>query len=269
VDQERFDRMTKQLATGQSRRGVLKGLGAAALGALGLQQTGALAKGGKTRFCHQNDNGTYEYITVSESAAVAHRAHGDVENPIFATNVLHCGSCGNACTAAPTNATASCVGGTCGFTCETGYQRNATGDGCVPTDPCAGKTCDPAPDACHTAGTCNSSSGICSPPVPTKNFASDSRNCGSCGHNCSDEKRFSQCNGGTCQCPADFHDCDDECKRLCSADPDYYQARFQTCYNPGGIAPGNCAYCTSWAGCYGSFDSGVAACGTVTHESCV
>jgi hypothetical protein len=61
VDQERFDQLTRTLAMGQSRRGLLKGLTSTAIGgllsAVGLGETAA--KGGKSGFCHRNDNGTY------------------------------------------------------------------------------------------------------------------------------------------------------------------------------------------------------------------
>lgn len=50
MDQERIGTLTKHLATGQTRRSMVKTLGATALGALGLSRAGALARQGKLVF---------------------------------------------------------------------------------------------------------------------------------------------------------------------------------------------------------------------------
>jgi hypothetical protein len=42
---------------------------------------------------------------------------------------LNCGACGNACTA-PANATPECTSGACAWTCNPGFVKNATEDGC-------------------------------------------------------------------------------------------------------------------------------------------
>lgn len=79
MDGKGFDALARRLATGRSRRSVLRGLvgGGAALVAV---RTGTVlaASEGKTAVCHfSKDLGTYEPISVSVNAVEAHLAHGD------------------------------------------------------------------------------------------------------------------------------------------------------------------------------------------------
>ena len=101
MDKERFDRITRRLASGQSRRGVLKGLVGSALGgtlaAMGLA-SGAAKPAGKVEICHLDaTTGLYNLITVSHRAVPAHLAHGDGIRTDFGEDVDHCGGCGVPC----------------------------------------------------------------------------------------------------------------------------------------------------------------------------
>src|SRR5690606_18918792 len=62
------------------------------------------------------------------------------------SDVTRCGSCESACPAPP-NATPTCVGGTCGFSCQAGFAdcNMMPGDGCE---------VDLSTDAAH-CGACN------------------------------------------------------------------------------------------------------------------
>src|SRR5690349_12690899 len=82
MDGKNFDELTRKLATGASRRSVLRGLlgGAAALG--GLKATDTLAaKETKIPLCHATASASNPYvqITVANSAADLdpHFKHGD------------------------------------------------------------------------------------------------------------------------------------------------------------------------------------------------
>jgi hypothetical protein len=141
---------------------VLKGLAAAALGgaltAIGIGGAAA-AKGDKVSFCHQNDNGTYDYVTVSQSAAAAHRTHGDVENPNFATDANNCGDCGIVCGGDACN-TPVCIGGQCGTSPLTGPECE-TEDGEAGT--CSGGACV-AVGTCPSGGACGAQFPSCGGP---------------------------------------------------------------------------------------------------------
>jgi hypothetical protein len=80
MDTRRFDDLSRSLATGSSRRSLLRGLlgGAAALAGLGAGSTAAAPKG-KVDVCHYDaDSGTYHKININRNAYDAHIAHGDL-----------------------------------------------------------------------------------------------------------------------------------------------------------------------------------------------
>jgi len=173
MDNQRFDELTRTLATGASRRRVLQGLmGGAAAGVFGLLGTGGAdakrdkvkkTKPAKVAICHTTGSATnpYAYISVSERAVKAHEAHGDVIAPDLATDLAHCGGCGQACDA-PVDAcsTVACVDGAC---------ETSAAD-CEPVGECMVANCDPTLGCQSTAvddgtlcttGTCVG--GICEP----------------------------------------------------------------------------------------------------------
>jgi hypothetical protein len=153
-------------------------------------------------------------------------------------------------------------------TAEGGLAGTCAAGSCVPTDLCADVTCT-APDACHTAGTCDPAAGTCSEPVATVDFQSDLFNCGSCGHVCFVETSGSICVDGACVCPPETQECSSSgCMPLCSADPGFFAERFQSCFNDKAFCEGRsgqtcCEFCTTWTGCYGGLNTGTI-CGAVT-----
>jgi hypothetical protein len=172
MDGNGFDELTRRLATGRSRRSVLRGLigGGAALVAAraGTSMTEAA---GKVTICHWSpDLGAYQQISVSPSAVPVHQAHQngkDIISPDF-TSAQTCGDCNTACASADACTTAACVGGACSATSAcTGYQTCGGGGvagqcGCLPTftvDNCDGVTCGEVPDGCGSTVICGCASG--------------------------------------------------------------------------------------------------------------
>jgi hypothetical protein len=71
------------------------------------------------------------------------------------TNPQHCGACAKACTA-PAHATATCSGGVCDFTCNSGYTRLG-GACCASTQVCGSICCPPRTVGKH----CDSKKPMC------------------------------------------------------------------------------------------------------------
>ena len=157
MDGDRFDALTRALGSGRSRRSMLRGLGAAALGAAGLSRAGRadaadLGNSPCAHFC----------VAVfppgpARGACVSAAAHGTGPcvacgaNPAnycggactnVQTDVNNCGVCGNVCPSDACNA-ATCIAGVCGTT---------------PTN--AGGICAAAPDHCTNPSTCDAT-GAC------------------------------------------------------------------------------------------------------------
>ncbi len=87
MDGQKFDELVRGLATGSSRRRVLKGIGGGALaGALSLvgmrrgrAQEEDLECAAKVGICHHSDKkAKFQYIEVCVDAVPAHAAHGDL-----------------------------------------------------------------------------------------------------------------------------------------------------------------------------------------------
>jgi hypothetical protein len=184
MDHDRFDDLTRTLATGMSRRQALKLLGSSLLA--GLLPRQVLAGGGNSacaKFCAQ----VFGANTPAAGKCTSDAAKGKglcyrcgpaapATHPPLCGQVCcsagqgccngtctnlnttsNCGSCGHTCTA-PTNGTATCANGTCGFTCNTGFKEcNGT---CIPSGNC----CNDA--ECNGGQTCQN--GTCACPTGTK-----------------------------------------------------------------------------------------------------
>lgn len=116
------------------------------------------------------------------------------------TDVANCGGCGRLC--APSNATASCRGGVCGYSaCNLGY-----GD----CDGIRGNGCE-------------------------VNLRSDVSNCGSCGRSCGLFNATSACISGECSiaaCNSFFLDCDHIAANGCESNPATDPANCGGCNHP-------------------------------------
>jgi hypothetical protein len=150
------------------------------------------------------------------------------------TSAVNCGACGRVCPNEP-NASALCMGGTCGLSpCATGTRDcnmnlGTGGDGCetsVLNDPnncgACGNTCAVAPNrsatctmgVCGMTSTCNVGFADCNALAPDGceiNTRNDARNCGTCGNNCLRRPgTVATCGAGMCSAPtciAGFTDC--------------------------------------------------------------
>ncbi len=138
MESRTFDRMSRLLGSGASRRSVLRGLlGAATGGAAALAGRETLARGRTMEICHRTWAWSTDWriITVNandERRIQAHLDHGDTVNPDFNYDPDNCGGCGNVCEA-PENAYGYCSGGGCFFACNGGYEWN--GSACVELAP--------------------------------------------------------------------------------------------------------------------------------------
>ncbi len=140
MDSTHFDRLAKGLATAVTRRTAVKVL-AAGLASETLMLFGAnraKAKTTKVGICHRTDDGSFQYLEVSEAAVASHRSHGDVISPDF-TSIATCGDCNTACPSPPDVCQiATCEGGVCGSA-----ALDRTGLACSPegNDCCEGQVC--------------------------------------------------------------------------------------------------------------------------------
>ena len=149
------------------------------------------------------------------------------------TDLEHCGSCGNACPARA-SATTTCVGGSCGFTCASGY------------DDCDGD----AANGCET-------------PL---NTLSD---CGSCGTGCSRTNASETCSTGSClisSCTSGYDNCD-------GADANGCEVRLNTLTNCGSCGTA-CSLANATATCstgscrISTCNTGFGDCNGVASDGC-
>ncbi len=135
MEHQRFDDLARTMATGTSRRAVLRGALGGALAAVGLR-SGAAARADKVDICHGTGNGSYHWINVSVNALEAHLAHGDFTE--CDGNFVADESC-------------NCV---CDLMCDQGYELNVDACACELVNPCAGL--NPL-DLCGSKGQCATS----------------------------------------------------------------------------------------------------------------
>jgi hypothetical protein len=130
--------------------------------------------------------------------------------------VSHCGACGTVCTA-PANATATCVGGTCGFTCAEGFAD------------CDGN----AANGCEV------------------DLRSDVAHCGACATACPSGQRRAHLRGGRVRrrpAPTGFADCDGNPANGCEVDTAHERAHCGACGNACAARPTPPA-CAAGAAC--------------------
>lgn len=144
MESQAFDDLTRKLATGISRRSVLKGMfGTTAAILAGTRAGSTLAGASKTGVCHYTGSGTnpWQYIDIADAAVQTHLDHGD-DLYELGTSIKHCGVCGNTCVDAPANGSPACIEGRCDFTCNAGYEPDGNG-ACVPIESCDQTCVDP------------------------------------------------------------------------------------------------------------------------------
>jgi hypothetical protein len=135
MDGNGFDELTRRLATGQTRRSVLRGLvgGGAALVAARAGGAVIAAPQDKITICHwSEDLGYYELISVSENAVPAHTAHPrglDIIGPDFAS-IETCGDCNVACYDVDLCTPAACIEGSCNAYSNCGEGEICGAEGC-------------------------------------------------------------------------------------------------------------------------------------------
>lgn len=218
MDGNRFDDLTRAFGAGRTRRGVLKGIGAAALSAVGITRLGgkASAGGGNSacaHWCHANFSGSAAGKCTSDAA------HGT--GACYQCGPASSGGmqlCGGACIA-PCTALDPChVAGVCNPATQSCTNPNAAdstpcddGNLCNGLSTCqsgvctAGTpvVCDP-PAPCFDAGVCDPATGICAYAPSVKGTpCSDGQAC-TVGDICDGA---GNCVSGTVSCP-DCQTCD-------------------------------------------------------------
>jgi len=111
------------------------------------------------------------------------------------SSIVHCGTCGNACPAVP-NGSPQCMGGTCGRTCNTGFDDcdGAPTNGCETDTRTSTAHCGACARACPSPanGTTTCVAGACAPRCNT-GFVLDGMSCVACG-----AAGQRPCTGGMC-----------------------------------------------------------------------
>jgi hypothetical protein len=277
MDPTRFDAATKQFAALGSRRRLLAGLAAAALGIAGRDRADAIVCRTPGELCRGNADCCSRVCATDATGRHTCRCRTQADCP------------------PPTNKclAATCAGGVCGTTvgvvctaldqchlagpcvpatgrCTNPAKSNGTacndGDKCTQTDTCQGGVCtgsDPvvctAQDQCHDVGTCNPSTGQCTNPQKANNTP------------CNDGDACTQtdtCQNGACVggnpvvCPAPT----DQCHTAGTCNPST-----GTCSNPAKKADGTgcndgnvgtCATCQAGVCTGGTSVPNGTACGT-------
>jgi hypothetical protein len=176
LDGHRFDRLTQSLATGVSRRGLLRGAG----GTLGLATAARLgtarAATAKQALCHQTGDPAKPWVIVEVSGKALndHLAHGDTPYVDCCGNA-DCGQGSTCCAGQCAVYPLSCGTDVCTWeefcnTCSgtSGYCNPELADGCQPR-----VSCNYPNEYCFGLGSCSPADGTCTCMVP-----------GASGHSC-------------------------------------------------------------------------------------
>ena len=277
MDPHRFDRLTRALGSGQSRRGMLKSLAGGAVGAalavVGIgDAAAAIRKRSVGNSCNYNSD-CASGLCVAESRT---------------RKICHCVSAGDCPAAKDVCHSAACLPtGYCGFTVNVGAPCDdgnlcTTGDVCQADGSCAGTAvvCT-ALDECHDAGTCDLASGTCSNPAKANGSActggiccngtctddTTTSNCGSCGNVCpaGDTCTSGTCvagNGGAGTCLAGTDFCFGAAATNCSSSATGTPSPSCICHTKVngdmfcGTGPAVCADCNTDADCVAGFGAG-------------
>jgi len=154
----------------------------------------------------------------------------------IATNVNHCGSCGNVCDLA--NANESCAGGVCGI------------------------------------GSCTAGSGNCDGNVANgceTNTNSSVGNCGTCGNVCDLANASESCTNGACAvatCDAGFANCDNNPVNGCEINTTNNASNCATCGNVCNLANAASSVCTNSACAVGTCAAGFGNCNGIATDGC-
>lgn len=163
MDQQRFDDLSRALATGTSRRRVLRGLTGSVLGGvlglLGLEEAAAACRLIGQR-CNANKPCCRGAVCTAKGVCRCAKTRGFLPCNGDATTCVntntseeHCGACNNPC-----GPNEICQSGTC--VCATGFHR--CGGNCVSnTDPDA---CGASCTVCGTTQVCDAKAGSCCAP---------------------------------------------------------------------------------------------------------
>jgi len=231
MDGNRFDELTRGLANLKSRRGVLKTMSAAALGAVGLSRSGLVeATTDKVRICHKPGTPAEQTMDVPNSAVAGHLGHGDYLGPCCKDKTCPPDQCNTA--------TCNNVTGACGLKPKANGTTCSDGNACTQTDTCQNGSCvgsNPvvcaAPEQCHTAGSCDPATGQCSNPNAPDETPCDAGNACTSGDFCSDGKCL----------PGPAISCDDE--NECTTDTCSPDSGCQSTPNPGAVCNNGAGTC--------------------------
>lgn len=156
----------------------------------------------------------------------------------LAASAAHCGRCGGACPARA-NASAVCVEGGCGFTCNAGFA-DCDGDGangCEVATATSVMHCGACGNVCRVAngtaacvagacgvGACAAGYGNCDGSAANgceRGLLTDATNCGGCGVACRPANATGACAAGVCgvgACATGYGNCDGSAANGCETD---------------------------------------------------
>ena len=213
MEANRFDSLTKKLATRANRRSALRGLAGGALAAAGWAGAASATPRGRVTICHWDNNaGAYQQITINENGLNGHRRH---PNDTFNfTSDETCGDCSTSCT---TNA-GICEIGTCSSEGACSYGPADYGADCGKCHICDGAgTCINAVDETNPNVSClDEEAGEFCCAGDCVHTGLDELNCGTCGNICA--SGLTCCRGSCIDASTHEEHCGG-CEQLCDPGP--------------------------------------------------